>query len=124
MLGLNKASIAAADKEISVLSAETIGLAPIITPQDPRRQLDPRRPALVQILPAVTAPDSVISQQITVYNDEAYTRQVTLTQQLPAAFDVTTLPNNVSWDNVTRQWTWTGQIAGGNLDYKINTSDA
>lgn len=112
--------------EIVVVSAETHKLPPIdiSPPANSRHQPDPRLPALTQHLPDTAAPDSTVTQQLIIRNEEAHTRTVTVTQQLPIGLEPATEidwnpPENIQWRPSQRRWTWTGELAGGDRDYVI-----
>jgi hypothetical protein len=119
------ATTAQADEgmELAVISAETHHLQPLLQTniEASRHQPDPRLPALVQQLPAIAAPNATVTQQIIIHNDEAHTRRITVTQQLPSGLEPVTQtdPDSVQWQPAQRRWTWTGDLAGGNRDYTI-----
>ncbi len=112
--------------ELARISAATHNLSPLVISDTGgnRHQPDPRLPALTQHLPSFAAPHSDVTQQITLHNDEAHARQITLTQQLPIGLEPATPadwhpPSDVVWNPSQRQWTWTGELAGGNRDYVL-----
>ncbi len=112
--------------EVVIVSADTHTLPPldISLPANSRHQPDPRLPALTQHLPTFAAPNMAVTQQIILHNDEAHTRTVTVTQQLPDGLEPATNidwnpPEDIQWRPSQRRWTWTGELMGGNRDYVI-----
>ena len=74
--------------------------------------------------PAYAQPGSTASYALTLANYEAMTRTFTLTDTLPVA--LTFMPNSnreLRYNPVTRQLTWQGDLAPGDLDYFIEPSN-